>query len=218
MNIADYIMFGFLALVVFYGIKKGLIKMVINFFSNIIAFLAAAFLAKPIVGYIGDFSIFNGFRKGIEEFFTNNADLVNKNVQQTIDGIAIPDFVKEQIMKGFPDPAQSINAGAKALSERVFQMILLGFVCIAIFILIRIALYFVEAAIEKLFEKIKIFDMANKILGGVVGFADAVLMIYLFLAVLMIVASRMPALTEYVTDSAVVGKLYYNNLLVMLLT
>ena len=217
MNIADYIMFICIGLAVFYGIKKGFIKMIVNLLSSIAAFLIAVFSARAITAAIRDFSIFDGFRKGIQEFFTNNADLVNKNVRQAVESIALPEFIKNSLLKDFPDPSQTINAGAQALAERVFDLILLGIVCIALFIVVRIAFCFLETILEKILGKIKILDAANKVLGGVMGFADAVLILYFALAVITLLASRFPGLVHYVTDSEVVSKLYFNNLLLLLL-
>lgn len=218
MNIADLVMVVFVAAMILFGIKKGFIKMIIDFMSSIVAFFAAAFFSRSIAGAIQDFAIFNGMKKGIQEFFTNNADLASKNVTQAIDGIAIPQIIKNYILKDFPDPAQTLNSGAQALADRVFYLMLLAIVCIALFILIRVAFYFVEATIEKIFEKIKILDVINKFLGAFVGLANAILIIYVVLAIVVLLSSRIPEITSTISESAVLSKLYFNNLLIMILT
>ena len=218
MNIADYILIIFIGVMLIFGIYKGFVKMVVDLLSNIVSFLVAVVLSRTIAGAIADFAIFDGMKKGIQDFFTNNASLASKNVSQTVDGIVLPQFIKDFLLKGFPDTTQTINNGAQALSERVFYLMLLAIVCIAIFIVVRVAFYFIETAIEKIFKKIKILDMGNKILGGALGVADAVLITYIILAIVTLLASQMPSIVSSVSESSVTSKLYFNNLLLMILT
>ncbi len=218
MNLADYIFFAFVAVMVLFGIYKGFVRMIVDLLSNIVSFIAAVLLSRPIAGAIQDFAIFDGMKKGIQEFFTNNADLASKNVSQTIDGIILPKFIKDFILKDFPDTAQAVNSGAQALAERIFYLMLLAVICIAIFIIVRVAFYFVETAIEKVFKKIKVLDMTNKFLGAFFGIADAILFVYVILAIAALLASQLPGITRMVSESAVVSKFYFNNLLLMILT
>lgn len=218
MNIADIVMIVFIISMLLFGIFKGFVKMIIDLVSSLAAFIAAIFLSKTIASVIQDFPIFDGMKKGIQEFFTNNADLASKNVTQTVEGINLPVFVKNYILKDFPDPAQAINAGAQELADRVFYLMLLAIVGIILFIVIRIAFYFLEMVFEKTFNKIRILDAINKIFGGIFGVANAILILYVVLAIAALLASRMPTLMSYISDSAIVSKLYYNNLLMMLLT
>jgi len=218
MNIADLILFVFIIGMLFLGIKRGFVRMIVELLSSIVSFLVAVFFSKTIAGMVSDFAIFDGMKKGIQEFFTNNADLASKNVTQSIDGIALPQFVKSYLLKDFPDPSQTINSGAQVLADRVFYLMLLAIVCIAIFILLRVAFYFVEATIERIFKKIKLLDVINKFLGAILGVANAVLITYVVLAIITLLSSRIPTITSFIIDSAVVSKLYMNNILLMILT
>ena len=95
---------------------------------------------------------------------------------------------------------------------------LLAIVCIAIFILLRVAFYFIEATIERIFKKIKLLAVINKSLGAILGVANAVLITYVVLAIITLLSSRLPTMTSFIIDSAVVSKLYMNNILIMILT
>ena len=218
MNIADYIFFLFIAAMILFGIFKGFVGMIVDLLSNIVSFIAAVFFSRALTGAIQDFPIFDGMKKAIQEFFTNNAALASKNVTQTIDGIALPQFVKDFILKDFPNSGQSVNNAAQTLAERVFYLMLLAIVCIAIFIIVRVAFYFVETVIMKVFKKIKILDVTNKILGAFLGLADGILILYIILAIITLISARVPSITQAVSDSAIVSKFYFNNLLLMILT
>lgn len=218
MNIADYILFIFIAAMILFGIYKGFVGMIVDLLSNIVSFIAAVFFAKALTGAIQNFPIFDGMKKAIQEFFTNNADLASKNVTQTVDGIALPQFIKDFILKDFPNSGESVNIGAQSLAERVFYLMLLAIVCLVIFIIVRVAFYFVETVIMKIFKKVKILDAVNKILGAVLGVADAVLILYVVLAIITLLSTRIPSITSVVSDSAIVSKFYFNNLLLMILT
>ncbi len=218
MNIADYILFLFIAAMILFGICKGFAGMVVDLLSNIVSIIAAVIFSRAVTGAIKDWTIFDGMKKAIQEYFTNNAALVSKNVAQTVDGIILPQFIKDFILKEFPDAGQSINNGAQALSEYVFYLMLLAIICLAIFIMVRVAFYFVEATTMKLFRKIKILDVTNRILGALFGIANAVLILYITLAIIALLSTRMPAVTQVVSDSAIVSKFYFNNLILMILT
>lgn len=218
MNIADIVMMILIISMLLFGIFKGFVKMVIDLISSLAAFIAAIYLSKTIAGVIKDFPIFDGMKNSVQEFFTNNASFASKNVTETINAINLPEFIKNYILKDFPDPTQAINSGALELADRVFYLMLLAIVAIILFIVIRIAFYFLEMVFEKTFNKIKILDAINKIFGGAFGVANALLILYVALAIAALLASRMPGLISLISDSAVVSKLYYNNLLLMLLT
>ncbi len=218
MNIADYILFGLFAAVILFGIYKGFVGMLIDLASNIVAFFAAVLLARTAAGYLENLWIFNGMKSRIQEYFTNNADLASKSVAQAVDGILIPPFVKDFILKGVPDASQSLNAGAAALADRIFHLMFLTVVCLAIFILVRVAFCFLETFIERIFKKVKLLQAIDKILGAAFGIADAVLIAYVLLAILTLLSSRMPAIAAVVSESAIASKLFYNNLLLMILT
>ncbi len=218
MNLADLGLFVFIIAMLLFGIKKGFVKMVIDLLSNILSFIFAVFFARTIATAVQDFSIFDGMKKCIQEFFTHNADLASKNVTQTINGLALPDFIKRYVLKDFPNPSQTINSGATILAERVFHLMLLAIVCIALIIIIRVGFYFIDVAIEKFLEKIEILSMVNKFLGGILGVANGLLIVYIALAIIALLASRMPDITSSVVTSSVLSKLYNNNLLLMILT
>ena len=218
MNIADYVLFVFIAAMILFGIYKGFAGMVVDLLSNIVSIIVAVVFSRALTGAIKDLPLFDGMKKAIQEYFTNNAALASKNVSQTVDGITLPQFIKNFILKEFPNSGQSLNNGAQTLSEYVFYLMLLAIVCLAIFIMVRVAFYFVEVATMKLFRKIKILDVTNKILGALFGIANAVLILYIALAILALLSTRVPTVTQAVSDSAIVSKFYFNNLLLMILT
>lgn len=218
MNIADYILLIFIIVMLSFGISKGFFKMLIELVSSLLAFVLAVLFAKPIATVMQDIFIFDGMKKGISDFFTHNADMATKNVKQVIDGFALPGIIKEYLLKDLPDPAQTINDGASILADKVFFLMLLGIICIAMFILIRVGFYFIDVIVEKFFEKVKILDVINKVLGAFFGIANGLLIVYMVLAIVAIISSSIPSIVEKVISSSIVSSLYLNNLLIMLLT
>jgi hypothetical protein len=192
--------------------------MLIELVSNIVAFLAAIFLARVIAGWAQNLAIFAGMKMQVQEYFTNNADLASKNVGEAINGLVIPQVIKDFILKDFPDTAQTMNSAAASLSERVFYLMLLIIVYLTIFIIVRVAFYFLEAVIEKVFKKVKLLDTTDKILGAVFGVADAVVVTFVILALFTLLSSRIPAVITVISESAIVSKLFFNNWLLMILT
>lgn len=217
MNIADIILLGFILFMIVLGLYKGFVKMAIGLLAGIAAFIASAFLARPIANALSGFSIFDGAKTAIQKFFTDKSDSATKTITQTVNDIAMPDFMKESLLKGFPDPSQTLRTGADTLADKVFFLMLLGIAFVLLLIVIRMIFFIIEKSMEGAFKKIKILDATNRVLGAAFSLLQSVLMIYIILAIIALLASRLPSVVSMISESSLVSKLYFNNLLLEIL-
>lgn len=217
MNTADFCFFGFVALLTIVGIFKGFVKTIIDLFSGIIAFAAAALLAQPITARIGGLPLFDPSKEKIRTFFLDRASGASESIGSAIDKLSIPDFIKSFILKDAGDPAGLLTDGADALAKTVFTVMLTAIVFLLIMVLIRIIFFLLEKTIEKLFKKVKLLKAVNHVLGGVLGLVNAIFLTYVVLAILAMTSSTFPGAAASVSDSAIVSRLYLNNLLLNLL-
>lgn len=217
MNTADIILLAFILLMIILGLYKGFVKMAIGLLTGIAAFIASAFLARPIANALREFSVFDGAKTAIQKFFTDKSDAATKSITQTVNDIAMPEFMKESLLKGFPDPSQTLKSGADTLADKVFFLMLIGIAFILLLIVIRIAFFIIEKSMEGAFKKIKILDATNRVLGAAFSLLQSALIIYIVLAIIALLASRMPSVVSMISESSIVSKLYFNNVLLQLL-
>ncbi len=214
MNIADFILIAFLLLMLLIGISKGFVKMAISFLSGIVAFIVAFIFSKPIAGLLDSMAIFDGAKLRIENFFSDRFDTTAESVESTIISMEYPEFVKEFLLDKFSDSSQTLDAGLKTLSENIFNLLLVALSFIILLVSIRIALFFLEKIIQGSFSKIKVLNVTNKLLGAAFSTLQATLIVYVVLGIIALISSRMPDLTETISESLIVSKIYYNNFMV----
>jgi uncharacterized membrane protein required for colicin V production len=217
MNTADIVLLTFILLMIVLGLYKGFVKMAIGLLTGIAAFIASAFLARPIATALREFSVFDGAKTAIQKFFTDKSDAATKSITQTVNDIAMPEFMKESLLKGFPDPSQTLKSGADTLADKVFFLMLIGIAFILLLIVIRIAFFILEKSMEGAFKKIKILDATNRVLGAAFSLLQSALIIYIVLAMIALLASRIPSIVSVISESTIVSKLYFNNVLLQLL-
>jgi uncharacterized membrane protein required for colicin V production len=215
MNIADAVLIIFILGMIVLGIMKGFASMVISLFAGIIAFLISAILARPIATLLSAWSLFDGLREKIRDFFLNTAESAASSIQQIVDNLGVPEFIRDSLLKDM-DPGQSILAAAQQLADRVFYYILLAIAFIFLLIVIRILFSLVEKAFEGIFTKVKLLDVANKVLGALFSLVQSALVIYIVLGILAMIASGIPGTISVITESVLVSKIYYNNLLLQI--
>jgi len=214
MNIADFILIVFLLLMIILGISKGFVKMAISFLSGIVAFIAAFILSKPIAGFLETLSIFDGAKLKIENFLTGKFDTTAESIESAITSMEYPGFVKEFLLEKFSDTGQTLETGLQTLAGNIFNLMLVALSFIILLVSIRIAFFFLEKIIEGSFAKIKVLNVTNKLLGAAFSTLQAVLVVYIVLGIIALLSSRMPAITETISESIIVSKIYYNNFMV----
>jgi uncharacterized membrane protein required for colicin V production len=217
MNTADIVMIVFILLMLVIGFSKGFVKMAIGLLTGIAAFIASAFLARPIANALREFAIFDGAKSAIQKFFTDKSDAATKTIAQTVNDIVMPDFMKQSLLKDFPNPSQTLKAGADTLADKVFFLMLMCIAFVLLLIVIRIVFFIIEKSMESAFKKIKILDATNRILGAAFSLLQSALVIYIVLAIIALLASRIPSIVSVISDSSIVSKLYFNNVLLQLL-
>ncbi|MHB8962977.1 MAG: CvpA family protein, partial [Saccharofermentanales bacterium] len=207
MNPADICFLVFIVLLTVIGIFKGFVRMIVDLFSGIIAFIAAVLLSGPISAALGDLSLFDSSKEKVRTFFLDHAADASETVGKAVAKLEIPEFIKSLILKDAGDPAALIGNGVDALADKVFMMMLTAVVFIVIMVIVRIVFFILEKSIEGIFRKVKLLNATNKILGGALGFANAIFTVYIILALLAMTSSTFPQTLAYVTDSMIVSRL-----------
>ncbi len=206
--IVDLIILALVALSIFIGYKRGLIKCAINVLSFFIAILVVILLTTPISNLIiNNTKIDDNIKSTIlEKIDFNNVSAEDLKLDENNSNS--PEVVRDYIndlTKGATDNV------AEVLAENLSIMIVNIGVAIVLFIGTKFALIFVKALADIL-GKIPLIKQFNKAGGIIYGVASGIVRVYLILAVISIIV---PVLANGsiidAINSSMIGKMMYNN-------
>lgn len=206
--VVDLIILALVALSIFIGYKRGLIKCAINVLSFFIAILVVVLLTTPISNLIiNNTKIDDNIKSTIlEKIDFNNVSAEDLKLDENNSNS--PEVVRDYIndlTKGATDNV------AEVLAENLSIMIVNIGVAIVLFIGTKFALIFVKALADIL-GKIPLIKQFNKAGGIIYGVASGIVRVYLILAVISIIV---PVLANGsiidAINSSMIGKMMYNN-------
>lgn len=206
--VVDIIILALIALSIFIGYKRGLIKCAINVLSFFIAILVVILLTTPISNLIiNNTKIDDNIKETIlEKIDFNNVSAEDLKLDENNSNS--PEVVRDYIndlTKGATDNV------AEVLAENLSIMIVNIAVAIVLFIGTKFALIFVKALADIL-GKIPLIKQFNKAGGIIYGVASGIVRVYLILALISIIV---PVLANGsiidAINSSMIGKVMYNN-------
>lgn len=206
--VVDIIILALIALSIFIGYKRGLIKCAINVLSFFIAILVVILLTTPISNLIiNNTKIDDNIKTTILEkidFNNVSAEDLKLNENNSNSPEVVRDYIND-LTKGATDNV------ADVLAENISIMIINIAVAIVLFIGTKFALIFVKALADIL-GKIPLIKQFNKAGGIIYGVASGVVRVYLILAIISIIV---PVLANGsiidAINSSMIGKAMYNN-------
>lgn len=206
--VVDIIILALIALSIFIGYKRGLIKCAINVLSFFIAILVVILLTTPISNLIiNNTKIDDNIKTTILEKIDFN-DVTAEDLKLNENNSNSPEVVRDYIndlTKGATDNV------ADVLAENISIMIINIAVAIILFIGTKFALMFVKVLAD-IVGKIPLIKQFNKAGGIIYGVASGIVRVYLILAVISIIV---PVLANGsiidAINSSMIGKVMYNN-------
>lgn len=223
--ILDIIIVLILFLNIYFGYKKGLIKVAFNAFAFLIAIIATLILFNPIATLVIKnteideniksiiVSNFNKTPKDEKNMQHNdkieiNVDNSSKEKDTNIISIYINDKIKDLTNEA---KEKTIETIATNISEKIVKVI----IAIALFIAIRVLIILLKFLSESISD-LPIIKQFNKAGGVLYGLLKSVLIIYLLLTVLFIINSMKNSekIQNLVYSSYITKVLYENNAIV----
>lgn len=208
----DVIILLIIALSVFIGYKRGLIKCAINVLSFFIAIIVVILLTTPISNLIiNNTQIDDNIKATISEKISfSNVDVEELKLDENNSNS--PEVVRDHINNMMTDLTKdATNNVADVLAENISVMIINIAVAVVLFIVTKFALIFVKALADIL-GKIPLIKQFNKAGGIIYGVVSGIVRVYLILAVISII---IPVLTDApiidAINSSMIGKGMYNN-------
>lgn len=204
--VVDLILVAIIALNVFLGYKKGLIKVAFNFLAFFIAIIMTIILFKPISNLIIEKTqIDDNIEKGIIENFSSK-NYENNETQESSN--FIEKYINEKIKTTATEAKdQAVESIAKTISIRLTEII----TAIGLFVVIRILLILLRFLSDMLAE-LPIIKQCNEAGGIIYGLLKSVIIIYFILTIIFIVSSiNGNGFVNNAIDESYITKFLYNN-------
>lgn len=202
--IADIIVILILAICIFLGVKRGLTGVIVKLLSIVLSLVISLILFKPISALIINYTpIYDNLVTSIEGSLNDEKDEEDNSSE--------PSVMLEAIEGTITDVKENANnVIAKSMAEVIINLIVL----VVIFIITNIILFFLKF-IFKAIASLPILKQIDTLGGFIFGLIEALLIIYIILAVLSFV--NVPEIQIAIKTSYIASILYNNNILLMLL-
>jgi len=190
------------------GLKRGFVKVVIGLASMFIAIVGAALLTKPVGAFLDKNT---GIRASIDKTIVSFVDEQIENAKQEamkaagvkdeselkvedlikkIDELSLPASVRDVIAEAAKkDVAAAGHAAAKEAAEKLSDAVINGIAFIGCFIVLLIALIIIGNTLNVV-AKLPVLHQLNGVLGGLLGFVEGIVAVWLFFAVIMAFAGQ----------------------------
>lgn len=219
--IVDIIILLIMAICIFFGYKKGLIRVAVNILGFFIALLIALILYTPISNFIINHTpieetLQEAISGTVKSYVIKENEEEIKNEETTDNS---PKVMTDYINGFIEKEKQNVQQTEKEIIDNVSKTVAINLIKIAVgilvFIIAKIALIFVKV-LAKLISNLPIIGQFNKLGGAIYGILQGLLVIYILFAVLSVFAPTMEEsglLTA--VNSSTIGSIMYNNNIIL---
>ena len=198
------------------GLKKGLMKMFLGIMSFVVAGAAVFLLTTPLTQAMMQTPVPDMVRGKIEPVIVSVFDKAKGTVtiEEALTNAGIPEFAIEFVEKN-TDTAGLENSFVETLTNSATDGIVKIFCMLLIFIGVHIVLSVILGIAGKMMNG-TILGSFNRMLGATIGVANAMLVVYLLCAAVMLLSPvvDMSAITD-VIQKTFITKCFYNNNVLM---
>ena len=207
--IVDIVILAILALCLILGYKRGLTGSLIKILSFVVSLVIAFVLFIPVSNVIiNNTQIDENLEQSIREL------IIQENTNSTEESKmpeAITDYISEKVEQAADGAKESI---VNSTATDVAQTIVRAGTWIALFIIARILLIFLRF-ITSLIAKLPVIKQFDKLGGIIYGLLEALIIVYVLLAIISFVAPMTNGTLSEAIDSSILGNLMYNNNLLL---
>ena len=208
----------------FFCSKRGFINCFFGFVSTIAAFLIAVLFSKLFISATnGIFGLQDVLTGSFESVLLNiegfDLDVSLPGVKTTLTEKNLPGFLVDLLIDNLENAEiAKIPEGTTLalLAGQTFSRLVISMIAfVALFFIARIVIFLLKKIFNALAAKITLIGKVNMLLGALVGLIEGLLVLSAILGILALIP--VPAITVYLNDCLLVGWLYNNNLISMIL-
>ena len=230
--VSTIVMILILALMVFFvfrGYKKGFLRLAITTFSFVIVIILATSLATPVSNLLENTAIGTKVESSVSDLVESKTEEYLDGVQGSIssedessfiESLPLPSYIQNVLISGntAEEYAQmQIETFEEYITAEVTEVILSAIAYVIVMIIASILLR-VILRLAKFVNKIPIIGGLNKILGALLGFCQALLIIWAIGLLIIAFSSTSigSSAIAIIQNNAVLDFLFDNNLLIVI--
>lgn len=197
------------------GLKKGLMKMFFGIASFAVSGIAVFMLVSPFTAYVMHTELPDKVREHIQPPIESVFETSKGNVtpDEALERSGIPDFAVDFIQKS-TDLEKVKDSFVETVTESAVSGIVKIFCMIIIFVGIHIVLSVIIWIIGGIMKN-TVLGSFNRMLGAVIGVANAMIIVYLLCAMVVLLSpvAELGAVTDLIQKSFITKSFYNNNVL-----
>ena len=206
-NILDIIVLAFILLFFIISYKKGFVKSVWRVVAIVVTIAAVMLLKNPTVSFLAGTDFAANIETAVAERIALPAGAVTSETAQSMN---IPTVITNQFLNG------AVTSASNELARSVTMITLQIIAFVALFIIIRIALHIAFKLLDSA-SKLPVISVANRLLGGVMGIAAAVIIISVVFAFISLFARADSPMFDLINGSLIVKYFYNYNIILQLI-
>lgn len=211
----------------YFSMKRGFLKSFYNGISSFAALILVFSFHAPFQAYleqsaVGD-TVKDKIRINVETSLYANPKINSNNpddsaAQEVIESLKLPDFITSWLTDTLKNKQESYNDFKYSLTESVtdiiFPLAMQILSIVFLYLIIRICLW-IFFCVLKLIIEIPVFGTIDRLLGAVIGGVNALLIIYIISALIMLLTpvKSVPDVESGINSTFIFKYFYYNNLL-----
>lgn len=185
-NIVVAVLAAFVLLMIYIGMEKGILKLIYSLIAMILSLVISQCISLPLSNIlINDTPIYSTIKENTDKYVDENVknqlvDITNENIDEVINELEIPSVIKNTVIK------KGIESNTGVLADAICEEISKAFASLCIKVMVSVIIFIVFvismrmlAVTFGLMSKLPVINVINKGVGGAVGFAEAVVIIWL---------------------------------------
>ncbi len=211
MSILDLVLLVLLVLAMAIGWFRGFVRVVFSLVTGVAAFLGAMLFAAPVARLLRAFGLLAGLPERIAErisAFPTPADYIEETLH--LPG-GMTDALLSSVTGGTGLPT------ALEVGERIRLMALNAIATVVIFVGILVVFALLSATLDKIVRHTPGVRTVNSVLGMAAGLAEALVGIFVLLALAALLSPFLGSVTDAIRDSVLLSVLYDLNPLLLIL-
>lgn len=213
----------FLVVMTFVGYSKGFIRIVLSLAVTIVALLASVLLAGPCSTFIKEHTpLYDTVKEQmsdyVSEYIGKEVDNASQDIQKdAIKKLNLPSSIQDKLIVNNTDNVKSemnVKSFSDYVAESLTDVLLNAVTVLVLFLIFKIVLRVLISVID-LFSKLPIINSINKNLGGIIGFAEGILILWVICIALTAISGTQVGenIFSAIASNPALNFIYNNNLL-----
>lgn len=209
------------------GYASGVIRILLSFIATIVAFLLALILAGPFSTFVKESTpIYDGVKKQmteyVSEYISDEMDSSSETIQKdAIKDLKLPSSIKDKLVENYTADVKlemAVDTFSEYLAASLADILVEAISVLILFIVIKLILRIIILLLN-IISRLPIINGVNKTLGGFLGLAEGVLILWIMCIALTAFSGTNVGeqLLSAISSNEILNYIYSNNLVMKFL-